>query len=319
MTKRRKPKPRRRRPKPSREPATAEAPSPDLAETPADPTPAPAPAEAPPERRPATLGESIDLSLRMVDLLPVQTVRALMRKAKRGRLTAADIKTLEECKGQLRRKRDELLGDEATGEGRLVRGSKALAAHYEMSERTIFRWQNDGMPCQPSPNAGEPTLYDLDQVDAWLADRQGEAPDAVPELDDGLDEDGAPISPKARLAHYSAEYRRIKMRLAELELSVRVGELVPAEDVERRNVEKIIAVKRAFLGVPAKVAQQCVAVLRVDTSRARDVAAIIKREVEDAIRLHLAPQGVTPKLDDAVEPRSQDLPGQQLLFEEAIT
>jgi len=303
---------RRRRPTTSTTPAAVEPTAPPVA---TDPTDTP---DLAPERKPPTLEESIDISLRMADLLPVQTIRALTRKAKRGRLTAADIKTLEGCKGQLRRKRDELLGGATLGEGRVIRGSAALAARCEVSERTIFRWQNDGMPCQPSPNAGEPTLYDLDQVDAWLADRQGDPPDAVPDAPDGLGDDGVPENPKARLAYYNAEYRQIKVRLAELELSVKVGELVPADAVERKSIEKIIAVKRAFLGIPSKTAQQIVATLGVDTSRARDVAIIIKREVEDAIRLHLAPPPtVTASLDDVEPPApDDDLPGQLHMFED---
>ena len=293
----------------------------------ADPAPAtapaspPPPAEPPPERR-STLEESIELSLRMADFLPVQTIRALSRKAKRGRLTAADLKTLAECKTELRRKRDELLAGAATGGERVTRGSKALAALYEVSDRTVFRWQEAGMPCQPSPNAGEPTLYDLDHVDAWLAERQGDPPDAVAIPEDFLDGDGVPTNPKARLLHYNAEFRMIKTRLAEMELSVKVGELVPAADVERKSLDKIVAIKRAFLGVPTKVAMQCVSVLRVDSGRARDVAAIIKAEIEDAIRLHLAPRGGQPAagsrqsaVDEGRE-QTGDLPGQGLLFEE---
>jgi len=255
----------------------------------------------------------VDAALRLADLIPLRTVQALTKKARRGRLTASDMKTLAAAREELRELRGEIQGAAAAGDREIVRGAAALGKLKGVSERTVFRWIQGGMPYHPSPVGGEPSIFVLDEVDAWLVER-GVGPGDEAE-DPGQDDAGIPTDPKRRKLHYDAEFRAVKTELARMELRIKRGELVEAADVERRNVAKIIAAKRALQGVPAKVAMEIVQLLDVEAGRARDVATVVRREIDDAIRLHLGPVPEAPKAEPT-ERGVKDLPGQMLLFAE---
>lgn len=254
------------------------------------------------------------MALRLLDATQLQAVQGLAKKARKGRLTAADAKALDVLKGQLQERRGQLEAEARLVGRRVVKGAGALAEELGVSERTIFRWIRAGMPYTPASTGGEPSLFDLDEVEAWRVEERG-ADLTEPEEANGEDGDGVPTDAKSRLLHYNAEFRRIKSELATMELRVKRGELLERGEVDMGRVQRVVATKRAFLGVHMKTAMQIIELLGADSSMVRAVADIIRREIEDAIKLHLAPRGVEVSLEPE-RPAPRDLPGQTLLFEE---
>ena len=271
-------------------------------------------APAPPERPRRSQGDTLDTALRLLDATQLQAVQNFAKKARKGRLTAADAKAMEILKGQLQERRGQLEAEARLAGRRIVKGAGALGEAVGVSERTIFRWIRAGMPYTPASAGGEPSLFDLDQVEAWRIEERGADP-TDDEEGNGADDDGVPTDAKSRLLHYNAEFRRVKSELATMELRVKRGQLVEAGEVERESVQKIVATKRALLGVPNKVAMGIVELLGAESSRVRDVAAVVRQELEDAITLHLAPRDVEVSLEPE-RPGPKDLPGQTLLFGE---
>ena len=143
----------------------------------------------------------------------------------------------------------------AMADAELVKTQKEAAKYSGVSERTIRRWVKAGMP---RTEAGRYIKAMLD----FYKDNEG----------------NQPTEAKAKGQLADVEYKDAKAKLMQMELEVKQGKLVPAADIEAGRVNRILAVKRALLGLGRKLAPQ-LAKIRDE----RKVQKIINAEVRDMI------------------------------------
>lgn len=117
----------------------------------------------------------------------------------------------------------------------VVETQEQLAKAFKVSVRSIQHWVRDGMPKTPEG------MYDITEVQAWrlLKNNQGAGSDTDKEK-------------------WDTKFRQMKALLAEMEYKKRLGELVTKEEVEEGRVQRILAVKKALLSLPRRVAPQVV-------------------------------------------------------------
>ena len=129
---------------------------------------------------------------------------------------------------------------------------KAAAAYAGVKVRTIQRWKSRGMPVIDL-GAGK-VGYTKSMLDKFKRMAEGDALNAELKTEEiGL--------------------KGIKRQLALIELKQKRGELIPAEQVEREKVERILAVKRALLGWPRKMPP------RLKGRSMQRMATIIREEI----------------------------------------
>ena len=128
----------------------------------------------------------------------------------------------------------------------LIKTQKLAAQFAGVSTRTIRNWVKDGMP------------------------RTGEGYYIKTFLDFYKNNEGKqPTEAKAKGQVADAEYKDAKARLMQIELDIKLGKLVSMEDIERRTVAQILAVKRALLGLGRKLAPQLAKIKDVKKIRIR--------------------------------------------------
>ena len=111
----------------------------------------------------------------------------------------------------------------------VVKTMEEVAKVMDVSHRTVQRWRKDGMPTTKDG------FFDLDVIKSWHENRNGS------ELTEGK-------------AYWDEKIRKYKASLLELELKKVTGELLPRDEVEKGRIARIIAVKRAFLALPTRLA-----------------------------------------------------------------
>lgn len=111
----------------------------------------------------------------------------------------------------------------------VVKTADEVAEVMDVSERTIYRWRNEGMPVTPDG------FYDLEKIRLWVEEREK-----------AENESGK--------IFWEAKIRKYKATLLEIDLRKAQNELVSREEVERDEVARIIAVKRSFLALPTRMA-----------------------------------------------------------------
>lgn len=114
--------------------------------------------------------------------------------------------------------------------GKIV-NKKMLAEIVGVSERTLTEYQKQGMPILNDSGRGSENSYDTADVVKWLIDK------AV---------NGKSESARERLD-------RVKADREELALAKDLEQLVPAEEVEKKLVSKVIATKSHFLSGMSKI------------------------------------------------------------------
>jgi len=137
----------------------------------------------------------------------------------------------------------------------IIKTQKEAAQYASVNTRTIRRWIKNGMP------RTEQGFYIKGMLDFYKKN-EGTAPD----------ED------RLRQQKAEASLKETKSQLAELELKFKQGEFLNRADYEKQQVAKVIAVKRALLGMGRKLAPR-LAKLR----NTRKVQAIINEEVRNII------------------------------------
>lgn len=133
-------------------------------------------------------------------------------------LSKQEIKELEDFEA-------EPLGDTA------VKTIEEVAKIMEVNWRTVYRWKRDGMPVTKDG------YYDLEEIKKWYDGKTGNT-------------DGE-IEGKI---YWETKLRKYKASLLELELKRVTGELLPRDEVEEGRIARIIAIKRAFLALPTRLA-----------------------------------------------------------------
>ena len=133
-------------------------------------------------------------------------------------LSKQEIKELEDFEA-------EPLGDT------VVKTIEEVAKIMEVNWRTVYRWKRDGMPVTKDG------FYDLEEIKKWYDGRTGNADEEI----------------EGKI-YWEIKLRKYKASLLELELKRVTGELLPRDEVEKGRIARIIAVKRAFLALPTRLA-----------------------------------------------------------------
>lgn len=108
-----------------------------------------------------------------------------------------------------------------------------LAAIFGKSDVTIWEWQKAGLPMLAAGTSGTANQYDTEACIGWLVAREVAKVSAE--------------TPRDRLAKAQAQ-------LAEMDLAERVGELVPAHQVEPMWHGRVLAAAAFLLGQPSRLA-----------------------------------------------------------------
>ncbi|MFH1385123.1 MAG: hypothetical protein ABIH47_09225 [Candidatus Omnitrophota bacterium] len=135
----------------------------------------------------------------------------------------------------------------------VVKTMEEVARVMEVTYRTVQRWKKEGMPVT------EQGLYDLRTIYAWR-DRRNST---------GEEKEGK--------AYWDEKVQKYRATLLEIELKKTQGELLPRKEVEKGRIARILAVKRAFLALPTRLAP----VLAM--KEPREIEAIIYEEICEII------------------------------------
>ncbi|MCK9555001.1 helix-turn-helix domain-containing protein [bacterium] len=111
----------------------------------------------------------------------------------------------------------------------IVKSAEEVAEVMDVSERTIYRWRNEGMPVTKDG------YYDLEKIRIWVEEKEK-------------------ASNESGKIFWEAKIRKYKATLLEIDLKKAQNELVLREEVEKAEVARIIAVKRSFLALPTRMA-----------------------------------------------------------------
>ena len=113
----------------------------------------------------------------------------------------------------------------------VVKTIEEVAKIMEVNWRTVYRWKREGMPITKDG------YYDLEEIKRWHDGRTGNTDEEI----------------EGKI-YWETKLRKYKASLLELELKRVTGELLPRDEVEKGRIERIIAVKRAFLALPTRLA-----------------------------------------------------------------
>jgi len=137
--------------------------------------------------------------------------------------------------------------------GDIVRTQRAAATYASVNARTIRRWLSEGML---TARLDGKLVYIKSQLDFFKRNAGSR-----------------PTEAKTKGLSADAEYKDAKAKLMQMELELKQGALVRREDYERRDITKILAVKRGLLGLDRRVAALCPPEMR------RKIRAVISKEV----------------------------------------
>lgn len=176
----------------------------------------------------------------------------LIEKMKSGKsLSRAEIDNLAEIEEQFIRPAEDRFSP-----GQIFKTQRQAADYTDVSVRTIQRWLKAGMPVT------EDGYFIAGILDFFK--RSGAR---------AVDEN------RQRLARAEAELKETKAALANIELQKQKGELLYASDIEQKNAMKVIAIKRALLGLGRGLALQ-LSKMGDNPARIQDV---IDREIRQII------------------------------------
>jgi phage terminase Nu1 subunit (DNA packaging protein) len=137
----------------------------------------------------------------------------------------------------------------------VVDTQEQVAKAFRVTLRTVQRWIREGMP---KTSEG---FYDVIEVQAWRILRGGRNQQAT-------DTDKE---------KWDTKFRQMRALLAEMEYKKRLGELITREEVEQGRVQRILAVKKALLSLPRRVAPQ---VVSLDV---RSVQTVLEKRIHEII------------------------------------
>ena len=141
-------------------------------------------------------------------------------------------------------------------EGQVLTGQKAAAAYAGVSVRTIRYWKAAGMP------VAEGGGYIKGMLDFY-------------KKNEGLQ----PTEEKKAALSADADYKTTRARLLAMELDLKQGKLLAADEIKAGRVARILTVKRALLGLGRKLAPQLAKI--TDEKR---IAAVINNECRNIIK-----------------------------------
>lgn len=152
--------------------------------------------------------------------------------------------------------------------GKLVNKTE-LAEIVGVHERTISRWQKNGLPILADGTRGYDNRYDTVEVIDWMVQREIEnrITDHGGSAQDFYDYEAE----RARLTHHQAN-------MAAMDEKTKAGKLIPADVVANAWGGLVSAFRARTLGIPTKVAPKLIGL----TSLAQ-IQALLKEEVYQAL------------------------------------
>lgn len=117
---------------------------------------------------------------------------------------------------------------------------KQLAAALDCNQRTIAKWQEEGLPVAVRGRGGRPSRYDEAQARAWLQQRA----------------EAAQKSGLVDVARERSRKERAQAVLAEQTYQMRQRELLPRAEVERVWSSEVAAVRTKLLAIPQAYADR---------------------------------------------------------------
>ena len=162
----------------------------------------------------------------------------------------AKISKSKKATGDKRRATSKLAADQ------IVTGQKAAAEYAGVSVRTIRNWKADGMPVAAGGG------YIKGFLDFYRKN-----------------EGRQPTEEKKQAMSADADYKSTRAKLLAMELDIKQGKLVPADEIEAGRIARILTVKRALLGLGRKLAPQL-----VKLKNEGRIAAVINAECRNIIK-----------------------------------
>ena len=201
-----------------------------------------------------------ETGLDAVEIAEKQRHLYLLTKVKNNRhLSPAELNELKKLESKTKKTKKRATSDKRRTTimaDQIVKGQKLAAAYAGVSVRTIRNWKSDGMPV--AADGG----YIKGFLDFY---KKNEGRQPTEERKAGLAAD--------------ADYKTIRAKLLAIELDVKQGRLIPADEIEAGRINRIITVKRALLGLGRKLAPQ---LARIKDER--KIAAIINTECREMIK-----------------------------------
>lgn len=154
----------------------------------------------------------------LIEILEKKRYAYLLNKAQKGSLSASELKEVKQLEG----------GTLPPG---TVRTQAEVAKALRVATRTVEYWVRDGMPQTPEGN------YDLIEIQAWRAIKNQK------KTDKGESKE-----------HWDKKLKEYKAKFAKLEYQKACGEVIIRDEVEKGQVARILAIKRALLALPKVVA-----------------------------------------------------------------
>lgn len=151
--------------------------------------------------------------------------------------------------------------------------AEALGVHM----MTVTKWERQGLPVAERGRRGKPSLYKLEDVQAWISARDETAAGKTGDLD--------PIQEKARRDHWQAV-------LAEQTYQVRRRELLPASEVEKIWGSEVAAIRAKLLALPVTFAD------RLHRAATLEGLAGVERVLQAAVRDVLRQLAAGPEAED---------------------
>ncbi len=217
--------------------------------------------------------------------------RMLVQKMSEGSITAGELRQYRQLEEELGREIQPPADPEPESEREIFADIEAVAAHYDKTIRTIYRWQKQGMPVLPDGR------YDREAVDAWRRVKRGLAPGAVVIGADGAsDQAGRERPADSGKDWWDKENKKYQARMRELDYLKRMGELIERRRVEDEFVARVHAVKQALLALERSLPPELVA-----CRSEREMSAVIQKMVRDILEgfsRPLPPELVVPANED---------------------
>lgn len=138
---------------------------------------------------------------------------------------------------------------------------RELAARMNVVMSAVTKWEQAGLPVAERGRPGKPSLYRLEDVQAWLVAR----------------EQGATANGTLNVNQERARRERAQASLAEQTFQMRQRDLLPRHDVERIWAAEVGAVRTRLMAWPTTIADR---VLRAATL---DGIQGVERELHDAV------------------------------------
>lgn len=138
-------------------------------------------------------------------------------------------------------------------EAEVIKSEKDAAAFIGKSTRTLRRWRKDGMLMATLD--GKPVF--LRSQLKLFAEHEGKQPTKT----------------RARRDESEADIKQTRAVREKMELDKELGQLINKEESERKNIQKILTIKRALLGQGRKLAMQLAA-----ENNPRKIQTLLDRE-----------------------------------------